>query len=183
MGDASLNSDFVGVPFGIYHPDATLGPHVQNGTCRPSVVLGLSSGISPPVLMRMYHLTKMRTGPIDDLSAANLERIVTEHVAEGSTVSTDEFTSYGKLATLGFEHGVVNHSAEEWVRGIHHTNTLEGHWSLFKRAVRGTHVSISTKHAWKYVGEFTYRRNFRHSHRAMFDRLVGAFSLPRLAET
>jgi transposase len=64
----------------------------------------------------------------------------------------------------GFIHGRVNHSADEWVRGIHHTNTLEGHWSQFKRAVRGTHVHISTKHAWKYVAEFTYRRNSALAH-------------------
>lgn len=37
--------------------------------------------------------------------------------------------------------------------------------------------------AWKYVAEFTYRRNMRHSHSAMFDLLIRAFRLPRLAET
>ena len=63
-----------------------------------------------------------------------------------------------------------------------HTNTIEGHWGHFKRAVRGTHVHISAKHMWKYVAEFTYRRNYRHSHQFMFDRLVAAFALPRLQD-
>jgi transposase len=126
---------------------------------------------------------KMRAGPIDDTTLVNLDHIVVQNVAPGSTVSTDEWRGYNTLVDRGFMHGRVNHSAEEWVRGIHHTNTLEGHWSLFKRAVRGTHVHISTKHAWKYVSEFTYGRNFRHSHRTMFYRLVAAFALPRLVET
>jgi transposase len=125
---------------------------------------------------------RMRAGPIDDTTLANLDHIVTNNVAAGSTISTDEWRGYNTLSERGFIHGRVNHSAEEWVRGIHHTNTLEGHWSLFKRAVRGTHVHISTKHAWKYVAEFTYRRNYRHSHMAMFDRLVAAFALPRLQD-
>ena len=53
---------------------------------------------------------------------------------------------------------------------------------LFKRAVRGTHVHISAKHSWKYISEFSYRRNMRHSHSAMFNLLVHAFSLPRLKD-
>jgi transposase len=64
-------------------------------------------------------------------------------------------------------HGTVNHSAKGHVRGIHHVNTLESHWSLFQRAVKGTHVHISSKHAWKYISEFSYRRNMRHSHSAI----------------
>ena len=68
----------------------------------------------------------------------------------------------------------------EWRRGEHHTNSIEGHWSL--RAVCGTHVHISPKHAWKYISEFSYRHNMRHSHLAMFNVLVHAFSLPRLAD-
>jgi hypothetical protein len=49
-------------------------------------------------------------------------------------------------------------------------------------AVKGTHVHISSKHAWKYVSEFSYRRNMRHSHWSMFNLLVHAFALPRLAD-
>jgi transposase len=126
---------------------------------------------------------KLRAGPIDELSLANMEKIVVDNVEKGATVSTDEWRGYNSLQARGFKHGRVNHSAEEWVNGVHHTNTLESHWSLFKRAVRGTHVHISARHAWKYVAEFSYRRNFRHSHKAMFSQLVVSFSQPRLAET
>jgi transposase len=73
---------------------------------------------------------------------------------------------------------MVNQSQGEYVRGIHHCDTLESHWSLFKRAVKGTHVHLSAKHTWKYISEFSYRRNMLQSHQAMFKLLVHAFALP-----
>lgn len=126
---------------------------------------------------------KILAGPIPDASEGTLTDIIHDHVVPGSTISTDDWRSYSNLSRLGFDHGTVVHSRKEWVRGIHHTNTIEGHWSHFKRAIKGTHVHISNKHSWKYVGEFSYRRNYRHSHSAMFKLLVHAFALPRLAET
>ena len=68
------------------------------------------------------------------------------------------------------------------MRGIHHVNSLESHWSLFKRSVKGTNVHISAKHSWKYVAEFSYRRNMRHSHWSMFNLLLQVFALPRLRD-
>ena len=96
--------------------------------------------------------------------------------------------------TDDYDHETVNHSQGEYVRypnlveflagkeTITHVNTLEGHWSQLKRSIHGTHVHVSGKHLWKYVSEFSYRRNFRHSHVEMFNRLVASFSLPRLVE-
>lgn len=121
---------------------------------------------------------KLRAGPVPDVSQFTLEPIVLENVQTGSVLSTDELLSYGDLKNSGYDHGTVVHSAKEYVRGIHHVNTLEGHWSLFKRAIAGTHTHISAKHMWKYVSEFSYRRNYRDSHAGMFNRLVGAFVLP-----
>jgi len=120
-------------------------------------------------------------GPVSDTSKITLEPIITANVVPKTVISTDEHKSYGDLH-LDLDHGVVMHSAKEYVRGIHHVNSLESHWSLFKRAVKGTHVHISQKHMWKYVSEFSYRRNMRHSHSAMFNLLIHAFALPRVIE-
>jgi ISXO2 transposase-like protein/transposase-like zinc ribbon protein len=123
----------------------------------------------------------LRAGPIPDLSQNTLESIVREHVIEGTKISADEWDSYNDLK-YGFDLGRVNHSKKQWTWGEHHTNTIEGQWGHFKRAVLGTHVHISAKHMWKYVAEFTYRRNYRHSHMTMFDRLVAACGPPRLQD-
>lgn len=122
----------------------------------------------------------MRAGVIPNTWLTTIEGVVKNNVKRGTTVSTDEWQGYNDLHLIGMKHDTVKHSAKEYVRGDVHTNTVEGAFGHFKRAVRGTHIHISNKHLWKYVAEFTYRRNFRHSHSAMFNRLVAAFALPRL---
>ena len=49
---------------------------------------------------------------------------------------------------------------------------LKGHWSLFKRSVRGTHIHISPKYMSKYLEEFEFRHNLRKSLATMFIRLM-----------
>ena len=93
---------------------------------------------------------------------------------------TDEYVGYNILHASPYTHGTVHHLNEEWVRGIHHTNTLEGHWSHLKKAIASTHIHVSAKHLWKYVAEFSYRRNMRHSHATMFDHLLVSVSRSRL---
>ena len=119
-------------------------------------------------------------GPVPDDTGFTMEPIILENVVPGSVVTTDGHLSYQNLGHT-YDHSVINHAAGEYARGIHHTNTIEGHWSQLKRSIKGTHVHISAKHAWKYIGEFNYRRNYRSSHYGMFTRLVAAFALPRLA--
>jgi transposase len=125
---------------------------------------------------------RLLAAPIPDVTTYTVEGIINENIPAGTTISTDEHLAYHGLRHA-YDHGTVNHSAKEYVRGIHHVNGLESHWSLFKRAVKGTHVHISAKHSWKYVSEFSYRRNMRKSHWAMFNLLVQAFALPRLVDS
>lgn len=122
----------------------------------------------------------LRAAPIPNARAATLADVIERHIEPGTTISTDDWRGYNILQVSPYGHGTVNHSAKEYVRGIHHTNSIEGFWSHFKRAIKGTHVHISAKHAAKYVGEFAYRRNMRDSQHAMFKRLVASFALPRL---
>lgn len=125
---------------------------------------------------------RILAGPLRKYDSANVTRTVTKHVDKGAILSTDDWGGYSKLNARYPNRGVVNHTAGEYVRGIHHTNTIEGHWSQLKRSIHGTHVHVSRKHLWKYVSEFSYRRNFRDCHSTMFNRLVLAFALPRLVE-
>lgn len=60
-------------------------------------------------------------------------------------------------------HETVNHSAEEYVRGDVHTNTVEGMWSLFKRGVVGSFHHVSRKHLDRYLDEFEFRFNNRNN--------------------
>ena len=112
---------------------------------------------------------------VEHVDSNTLGGHIRRNVEKGSTISSDEWPSYKVLTKAGFEHGVVNHGREEWVNGKHHTNTIEGFWSHLKRSIRGTHVSVSRKHLPKYLGEFEFRYNLRHSPSVMLGRLLATF--------
>ena len=116
------------------------------------------------------------TRVIHDVKRTTIEPHIIENVAPGSTISTDEWHAYKKLTAKGFIHGAVNHSQEEWARDEHHTNTIEGFWSLIKRSIKGTHVHVSKRHLSKYLGEFEFRWNLRKDPAAMFPLLLARLS-------
>ncbi len=140
-------------------------------------------GTNKTVVMGMVERGgKILAGPIPDVTRQTLEPIVVANVSADATISTDEAFAYNDLHRLFAEHGVVKHVSKEYVRGIHHTNTLEGHWAHLKRSIAGTHIHVSGKHLWKYVSEFSYRRNWRASHFLMFDHLLVSVSRQRLQD-
>jgi transposase len=97
-------------------------------------------------------------------------------IIPGTTLHTDEFGGYHNIANLGYLHVTVNHSIGEYARpcgaGV---NALEGFWAALKRGINGTHIHVSQKHLWKYLGEFEYRWNMRHVPHLMLDRLMVSF--------
>ena len=97
---------------------------------------------------------------------------IKDNVEGGSTLMTDELAAYKSAPRDYYLHEVVTHSAREYVRGMCHTNGLEGFWSQLKRSINGTFHSVSRKHLQKYVNEFSYRYNRRKTGRPMFLHLV-----------
>lgn len=110
---------------------------------------------------------------IPDAKGVSVIPPIVENVEKGTTISTDEWVGYRYLRYIeGYTHGTVNHKIEEWVRGIHHTQSIEGFWSLLKRAIKGTHVHVSSRHLPKYLAEFEFRWNLRQHPEQMFPRLL-----------
>ena len=126
----------------------------------------------------------LRAGPVTDANKDTVMPYILTNVQRGSVVNTDEAAAYKTLETAGpYHHVAVNHSAYEYVAGIHHTNGIEGFWGHFKKGIKGTNVGVSKKHMWKYVAEYQYRYNFRDLGTfGLFNRLVWAFQGPRLVE-
>ena len=89
----------------------------------------------------------------------HLQPFVREHVEAGSTVNTDNHFSYQGLATE-YAHNVIDH-AEKYVDGNIHTNGCENFWSLLKRAIKGTYVSVEPFHLFRYLDEQCFRFNNR----------------------
>lgn len=121
---------------------------------------------------------KVMTKVIDDAKGTTLLPHIDENVEEGSTISTDEYHAYKNLRDMGYTHGAVKHSLEQWVKGIHHTNTMEGYWAHLKKAINSTHISVSKKHLQKYLSEFEYRYNTRSNPAQMFPELISSFANP-----
>jgi transposase-like protein len=89
-----------------------------------------------------------------------LDSFVHAYVQPQARVSTDEHSGYRHLGRT-FDHGVVRHSAGEYVNGDHHTNCVEGFWALLKRSIKGTYISVEPFHLGRYVDEHTFRFNAR----------------------
>lgn len=115
---------------------------------------------------------------IPDRSEMSTTPLVQEFVRPGSTLVTDDWTAYRKLAEEGYTHERVNHSAKEYVRGSWHTNTIEGFWSMVQRTIAGTHIWVSPKWLHVYLGEIEYRWNLRKREALMFPLLLAAFQKP-----
>jgi transposase-like protein len=113
---------------------------------------------------------------------ATLHGFIRKHTApETDRIVTDELPAYAGIADKDTTHETVNHSAEEWVRGDVHTNTVEGVFSLFKRSIIGAHHRLSVKHLPAYLDEHAFRFNNRRNPYLFRDtilKLIGAETLP-----
>jgi len=92
-------------------------------------------------------------------SANDITAVIHQNVANGAHLMTDEHAAYQGLEG-DFEHQFINH-AEKYVDGVIHTNGMENFWSLFKRCIKGTHISVDPFHLLAYVDSEAFRFNNR----------------------
>ena len=102
--------------------------------------------------------SRVRTSVVPNRKKKALQAEVRKHVQAGSALYTDALKSYDGLTE--FEHGVVDH-AVQYVDGKIHTNGMENFWSLLKRGIKGTYVSVEPFHLFRYLDEQTFRFNNR----------------------
>jgi transposase-like protein len=98
---------------------------------------------------------------VANVTAKTLRQTIVQVVDRNSYLMTDELASYTKLGREFSGHGTANHSANEYVRGggFWHVNTTECRFSLMKRAVFGTHHSVSEAHLHRYLVEWDFKFN------------------------
>ncbi|MGD0548632.1 MAG: IS1595 family transposase [Terracidiphilus sp.] len=102
---------------------------------------------------------KIRTKVISSRKKKELQAEVKKHVEAGAALYTDALPSYNGL-DREYAHQIVDH-AVEYVNGRIHTNGLENFWSLLKRGINGTYVSIEPFHLFRYLDEQSFRYNNR----------------------
>ena len=102
---------------------------------------------------------KVKAMVVADTKRDTLVPNVYAHVEKGADVFTDELHAYFGLQAE-YDHDVINHM-EAYVNGNIHTNGIENFWSLLKRTLNGTYVSVEPFHLFRYVDEQAFRFNNR----------------------
>ena len=102
-----------------------------------------------------------RSFHVDGVTSGQLLPIVRANISKQAFVMSDEWSAYNKLGDEYWMHQTVNHSADEFVRGIVHTNTVENYYSVFKRGMKGVYQHCKEKHLHRYLAEFDHRYNRR----------------------
>ncbi len=116
---------------------------------------------------------------IEKTDRETLHNEVKNNVEQGTNLFTDEWRSYRGLDEQ-YNHKVINHGIE-YVRGQIHTNGIENFWSLLKRTIKGTYVSVEPFHLGRYLDEQTFRFNERKGKdKDRFLKAVGMISGKRL---
>lgn len=137
------------------------GKLATGGTVGKAIVMGV-----------LERHGEARVKVVGDRTANSVIPEIVENVEPGSNVYTDDLQSYQELVAE-YAHEVIDHT-EAYVKGRVHTNGIENFWSLFKRALRGTYVSVEPFHLQAYADEQAYKFNRRKGEDS--DRFVRALS-------
>jgi transposase-like protein len=126
---------------------------------REAMIKGRGSVGKVAVMGLLERQGEVRTRVIQDADRETLHKGVKNFVESGSELFTDGWKAYGGL-DAEYIHQVIDH-AVEYVRGNIHTNGIENFWSLLKRSIKGTYVSVKPFHLFRYLDEQTFRFNTR----------------------
>ena len=128
---------------------------------RAQRITGTGGKDKTPVVGILERGGEVRTSVIPNRRKKALQAKVRQHVTVGSALFTDSLPSYNDL-DADYAHQVIDH-AEAYVDGKVHTNGMENYWSLLKRGLKGTYVSVEPFHLFRYLDEQAFRFNNRGS--------------------
>jgi transposase-like protein len=104
---------------------------------------------------------RVRTHHIANVNGKTLGPLLRAHVSHKSALMTDAAGGYLHIGREFARHEMVDHGADEYVRGDAHTNTAEGYFSILKRGLIGVYHHVSEHHLERYLAEFDFRYNER----------------------
>ncbi len=126
---------------------------------RARVITG-TGGKDKAVVMGMIERGgNVRAFVVDNRSKQTVQDAVRQHVEAGSAIFSDELQSYDGLSE-DYQHAVIDH-AVQYADGNVHTNSMENFWSLLKRGLHGTYISVEPFHLFRYLDEQACRYNHR----------------------
>jgi transposase-like protein len=126
---------------------------------REAMIKGRGSVGKVAVMGLLERNGKVRAKVIGNTTRETLHAEVKEHCEAGAEIFTDQFAAYRGLEQE-YIHNVINH-AEKYVDGNVHTCNIDNFWSLLKRGIKGTYVSVEPFHLFRYPDEQSFRFNNR----------------------
>ncbi len=143
---------------GVVEADETfIGRKTRKDDKRPRAIRQSDKAI---VLGMVERGGKARAMVIPFSGAGDVIPRVLENVKGGSTLYTDGYQAYRSTAAI-YTHAWVDHTNDEFVRGVVHTQTIDGFWSNMKRGLDGVMHGVSRKWLQAYVDEFVFHYNHR----------------------
>jgi transposase-like protein len=136
-----------------------IGGLAKNMHARKRKHIGTGGAGKVAVMGMLERKGEVRAHVVSNVKSETLKPHVDQHVERGANVYTDQWVAYNSL-DAEYIRQVINHS-HEYVRGLVHTNGIENFWSLLKRALKGTYVSVEPFHLFRYVDEQAFRFNAR----------------------
>lgn len=97
---------------------------------------------------------------IRNTTSHEMKAYIRDTIERDAVLYTDGHVSYDGLHGE-YYRDTVNHDAGQYVKGDTHTNTIENYWSLVKRMLKGTYISVEPFHLDRYLIEQTFRYNYR----------------------
>jgi transposase-like protein len=152
-GDCEADETFIGGLAKNMHKNRREKAVKGTGGAGKTVVMG--------ILERKgrYETSRVHARVLQNVQRATLHDEVRSTVTLGSRLYTDAWVGYGGL-TEDYQHEVIDH-AIEYVRDQVHTKGIENFWSLLKRSLKGTYVSVEPFHLFRYLDEQVFRFNSR----------------------
>ena len=147
-GEVEVDETFIGGKARNMHKDVRARKITGTGGKGKVIVMGM-----------LERGGQVRAGVVGTRRKKEVQPLIREHVEAGAAIFSDELLSYDGLET-DYQHAVINH-AVEYVNGNVHTNGMENFWSLLKRGLHGTYISVEPYHLFRYIDEQACRFNNR----------------------
>jgi len=167
-GEVEVDETYIGGKARNMHADA-----------RKRVPQGRATANKVPVLGMRERSGKVRAEVVPSVGKKEVQPRIRQAVTPGSAVYTDALLSYSGLDS-DFVHQVIDHT-EKYVDGRVHTNGIENFWSVLKRGLHGTYVSVEPFHLFRYLDERVFTYNLRDRDDAgRFEAVLSAITGRRL---
>lgn len=167
-GEVECDETYIGGKSKFMHANKRKALKIMTGGSSKTAVMGI-----------VQRRGRVKAKVIKMADTETLLGMIGDSVEIGTTVMTDDHGGYRKMSEE-YRHEIINHTIE-YVRENVHTNSIENFWSLLKRTIKGTYVSVAPEHLQAYVEEQAFRYNEREGNdKDRFLELIRSVSGKRL---